>query len=236
MRGSIYATDYLTNNARELVRFKERFIEDAETLNFLLDVEWQLCSFYIQCTNVNPVIMVAIQNVHRYHIKALIFGIENEPTLALAILRIACELSRDILRMMDNQSLISIWLDKTSSGEQKRRQSFRFNTSDDFEKMLKDAYDLACSWGVHCHITIPGDATQTFQHNEKGYTAFDSDESISKKNIKVIAQVIEAHTYLCLLKLRQKITSQQDRGLATEFAQFGMEFSEIMGLSAKLFP
>jgi len=93
-----------------------------------------------------------------YQMESFFLNINRQLDLALASLRMASELSRDIARIDNDEGKLNIWLNRDSNPEIKKqyRKNFRFDDSDSLEKYVHDLYDIASSLGIHGHFLRSG--------------------------------------------------------------------------------
>jgi hypothetical protein len=87
-----------------------------------------------------------------YQMESFFLCINRQLDLALASLRMAAELTRDVARIGNDEAKLHMWLNRSDRAtKQKYRRKFRFDDSDELEKYIHRLYDLASDFGVHGH-------------------------------------------------------------------------------------
>jgi hypothetical protein len=145
-----------------------RKFSDLRTFRENQDVLWQLVNAgylvsegLIKCTALllsDPTIVethrtVMWWTVLDYQMEAFFLCINRQLDLSLASLRMASELTRDIVRVGSDEKKLSIWLGRIKGSTRKEyRKSFRFDDSDSIENLVHKLYDLASDFSVHGHV------------------------------------------------------------------------------------
>lgn len=94
------------------------------------------------------------QTVRLYQIHSLFLVLAQQLDGGMALLRMAAELTRDIVHIGDSHERLELWLARADPARRnKYRKTFRFDTSDPIMAYVKKTYDLASAWGVHSHLT-----------------------------------------------------------------------------------
>jgi hypothetical protein len=93
------------------------------------------------------------QTVLSYQTESFFLLVDRRIDEGLALLRMAAELARDIIRIGDSEDQLEIWLSRLKGKQQKKafRDKFRFIDSDETEKYVHKLYDLASNIGIHGH-------------------------------------------------------------------------------------
>src|SRR5919109_3275416 len=120
---------------------------------------------------------LTIQETHRammwwtvldYQMESFFLCINRQLGLALACLRMAAELTRDVARIGNDEAKMTIWLNRSDRAIQKQyRREFRFDDLDELEKYIHQLYDLASSFGIHGH-TLRSGALSPVKNLENG--------------------------------------------------------------------
>ena len=95
------------------------------------------------------------QTIDGYLIESFFLLIDRRLDEAHALLRMAAEHTRDLIRIGDDQTKLEIW-EKHKHGKKEKqlyRDVFKFNKSDKLEKHIYNLYNLTTNYGVHGHQT-----------------------------------------------------------------------------------
>ena len=93
------------------------------------------------------------QKVLHYQTQSLFLLLQSQLDAGFALLRLAAELSRDVIRIADDEKVLAIWLEReTKPNEYKKRFKFMLNVPD--EEAVHTVYKFASKYGVHGHRTI----------------------------------------------------------------------------------
>lgn len=116
----------------------------------LLWLEWQLCSLVAHLDSVfTPIMRMGMQQLHAYHREACLLCMRGQATIALALVRMACELSRDLILISRDPKAEQLWLDREEQDNQYRKH-FQFDKlTSPLGSALKDLYKFGCRFGVH---------------------------------------------------------------------------------------
>jgi len=135
------------------------FRQNQEQLWHVADGVYLVCEGLIRSAVVLP--ELTIQETHRammwwtvldYQMESFFLCINRQLDLAVASLRMAAELTRDVARIGNDEAKMAIWLNRSDPAMQKKyRREFRFEDSDELEKYIHRLYDLASRFGVHGH-------------------------------------------------------------------------------------
>ncbi len=92
------------------------------------------------------------QKVLHYQTQSLFLLLQAQLDAGFALLRLAAELCRDVIRIADDEKMLAIWLRReTQPNEYKKRFKFILNSSD--EEAVHTIYKFASKFGVHGHQT-----------------------------------------------------------------------------------
>jgi hypothetical protein len=92
------------------------------------------------------------QTVLEYQMESFFLVISRRLDEGLAILRMAAELARDIVRIGNDQKRLDTWLNRAMD-KKSYRAEFRFRDADGIEAHVHRLYNLASEFGVHGHST-----------------------------------------------------------------------------------
>lgn len=93
-----------------------------------------------------------IQKQNTYHENSIVLIIQGQLDEALALLRMASELSRDLLVLSKNPSLINIWNNREKE-RNSYRSKFKFDSSHQPNAYAHSLYELTSKFGIHGHQT-----------------------------------------------------------------------------------
>ncbi|MEY8215199.1 MAG: hypothetical protein RPR97_12060 [Colwellia sp.] len=93
-----------------------------------------------------------IQTQHKYYENSVIFMLQGNLNESYTLLRLAMELSRDILVLSKKPDLMELWKNREEEYG-KYRKKFKFNHEHPANMCAHELYKLASSYGVHGHQT-----------------------------------------------------------------------------------
>ena len=95
------------------------------------------------------------QTINSYLIESFFLLIDRRLDEGHALLRMAAEHTRDLVRIGDDQTKLEIWENHKRGKKEKQlyRDLFKFNGSDGLEKHIYGLYNLTTNYGVHGHQT-----------------------------------------------------------------------------------
>ena len=70
----------------------------------------------------------------------------------LTLLRLAAELSRDVVRIADSEKMLTIWLERENKPNEYKKH-FKFASHSPDEEAVHTVYKFASKFGVHGHVT-----------------------------------------------------------------------------------
>ncbi len=89
-----------------------------------------------------------------YQRQSLLLIINKQFDIGFGCLRMASELTRNSLRILESPLLLQLLLDnKRSKTENPKRDAFKFDQTNSEEKYLYSLYKLCSSYGIHGHMT-----------------------------------------------------------------------------------
>ena len=95
------------------------------------------------------------QTINAYLMESFFPLIDRRLDEGYALLRMAAEHTRDLIRIGDDQTKLEIW-EKHKDGKKEKqlyRDAFKFNKSDKLEEHIYNLYNLTTDHGVHGHQT-----------------------------------------------------------------------------------
>lgn len=96
--------------------------------------------------------LVMWNSIVEYQIQSLILLLSGRLDSAYALLRLATELGRDVYCMGDDDSRLTLWLDKENRRNE-YRTCFKFDDNNPVVRKVHDVYRLCSQFGVHGHRT-----------------------------------------------------------------------------------
>jgi hypothetical protein len=204
-------TDFLCPRTEQIKAYSKTNLHRLGLANLLLEIEWELCSLLINCREgeFDPWIQVNVQTIHEYHCETFLFLMREKPVLAMVMMRMACELARDIFRIAEDQKRLTLWWDTSQQNRRERNGVFRFDENDPGEKILFKCWDFCSTFGVHRHFNIPGNAVP-YEHHGGSFVAFDSDPKQGDDLFMITLTTVLSYTNTATLKLKQIFESQPD--------------------------
>jgi hypothetical protein len=177
------------------------------------------------------------QTIHEYHQQALVMHISGRPEIAMSIMRLACELSRDVFRISEDMSRSQIWLDSKKPNVSKEtieffRKVFRFDTSLKLESEMKNFYDLFSDFGTHGHISITNQAGSVTNISGRNFVQLERSNDFINESIKMI--IICIH-YTCLLLLSKFLLSSEkhDNNAKSQFVELARQMDDRFDIVSK---
>ncbi|MFB9985332.1 hypothetical protein ACFSQQ_09595 [Mesorhizobium kowhaii] len=121
----------------------------------LLWLEWQLISIVLLAGDVfAPTARLALQELHSYHREACLLAMRKSPNVGLAMTRMACELSRDLILLILDKDMDALWHNREADSK-RYRQEFRFDRIEGvFADKFYELYKLSSRFGVHGHTNL----------------------------------------------------------------------------------
>lgn len=107
--------------------------------------------------------LILWQKVLHYQVQSLFLLLRTQLDAGYALLRLAAELSRDVVRTADDERMLDIWVARElKPKEYKKHFVFDLNSPD--EEAVFNVYKFASVFGVHGHLTdaMYSEVTDTF--------------------------------------------------------------------------
>ncbi len=92
------------------------------------------------------------QKVFHYQTQSLFLLLKSQLDAGFALLRLAAELSRDVIRIADDESMLAIWLERENKPDEYKKR-FKFLQNFPEEKKVHTVYRFASQFGIHGHQT-----------------------------------------------------------------------------------
>lgn len=138
----------------------EEFRQNQKEVWQVVDVGYLVCEGLIMSAVTIPELTMI--ETHRvmmwwtvldYQMQGFFLCIDRQLDLALASLRMASELTRDIAQIDNDETKLNTWLNRIDPKIKKQyRKEFQFNDSDNLERYVHKLYDLASTFGTHFHM------------------------------------------------------------------------------------
>jgi hypothetical protein len=127
-------TDFLLPSDTTIRDFRKQHGKKLILANLLLGFEWEPCSLIIKCEGEQHWLLpLHVQTIHDYHREALLCCMRNRSIIAMALMRMACELARDTFQIAEDPSRGELWLDRSEPASGKRGKTFRFDLTNSGE-------------------------------------------------------------------------------------------------------
>ena len=145
----------LSIDTRQIKRFQDKNVVKVRIGNELLSA-YHLLSNAILHSKVGFTQHLLIQDIIHHTRECLIFCMRGDAKMALVMLRISAEITRDILRLLEDPSREPLFLDGRKNKEKKNRrefvETFKFQLPE--EDYLYQIYNLSSDFGVHGRIPL----------------------------------------------------------------------------------
>ena len=92
------------------------------------------------------------QKVLHYQTQSLFLLLKSQLDAGFALLRLAAELSRDVIRIADNEKMLVIWAERENKANEYKKH-FKFMQHFPDEEAVHMVYKFASKFGVHGHLT-----------------------------------------------------------------------------------
>lgn len=92
------------------------------------------------------------QKVLHYQIQSLFLLLRSQLDAGYALLRLAAELSRDVIRITDSEKMLAIWIERENKPNEYKKY-FKFASDSLDEEAVHTVYKFASKFGVHGHVT-----------------------------------------------------------------------------------
>jgi hypothetical protein len=177
----------------EFAKGNPEIVSQTEELLFLL---WRVCSItaHPSC-KLTVSAIVSIQQIHEYCREAAILCMRSHPNVGLALVRLACELSRDVIRMAADARAEAVWNEKTTK-KQAYRDKFKFNLPK--ERILFDIYKISSEFGVHGHRKLTNKTGEVLKIYEEDYVILQTSKEFIISCLKFNLATMHAFVLLFL--------------------------------------
>lgn len=168
------------------------------------------------------------QTVLEYQIESFFLLIDRRLDGGVALLRMAAELSRDLARIWDDETLLDVWLDRSTGRTQKKayRDAFRFDESDKNESYVHKLYDLASTFGIHGHILSSSMLQPTRRSSDGKLFALEVPDIAMHRTLEIWLAGFFPLQELCLRKLRTTKIPAISRAIA-HFDEMRRAFDQL---------
>jgi hypothetical protein len=144
--------DFLTLDVTSMEIFRRSHPEITSSIQELLWLEWVLFSLVIHSNErFTSSTSICLREIHAYHHESVLFCMRGLANLALGLTRMACELSRDVLRFARDSEAEKIWWSRRTD-KNKYKTIFKFSADSPVEQALLNIYRISSEHGVHGHI------------------------------------------------------------------------------------
>lgn len=92
------------------------------------------------------------QKLLHYQTQSLFLLLQSQLDAGFALLRLAAELSRDVIRIGDDEKMLAIWLERENKPNEYKKR-FKFIRNSPEEEAVHTVYKFASKYGVHGHQT-----------------------------------------------------------------------------------
>ncbi|MDC3309525.1 hypothetical protein OAV68_01285 [bacterium] len=120
-----------------------------------------------------------IQDINLHFLETLRFCMRGEGKIALSTLRISSEMTRDLLRLLEDPKRETLYHEGRQSQDKPTRKLFRktFQFSIPDEDSLKEVYDWSSNFGIHGRIPILDSLGVIEDLNGKSFTKLNQNNS-----------------------------------------------------------
>jgi len=225
------ATEFLLPNVDSIKAFRRDNKRKVKLANDVLQIEWELVSAITQISGVHWLVVSHVQTVHEYHREALLLAMSNKPEIGMAIMRLACELTRDLCRIIEKPTNIDLWLEYRDDGGHYRhgkeyRDVFRFS-GDQAEKGIQNLYNIFSNHGVHGHLPMTEQLGTALEINGRNYIKVRRDPQTATKAFMLTLMGADLHSVLMLTKLKHAADASADE-IREFFGALGRTYMERM--------
>ncbi len=199
--------DFLLPNTVSVNAFRNENKRKVELANGVLQIEWEIVSAITQIPDIHWLVSSHLQTIHEYHHQALLMAMSKRPEIGMAVMRMACELTRDLCRIAEDPARVDLWLGSRSEDGHLRhgkdyRQVFRFSTDDDTERGLYDLYNVFSNFGVHGHLPMMERLAMATEINSRTYMMVRRDPKTAITSFMLTLMCADLHSVLMLSKFK----------------------------------
>ena len=226
------ANDFLLPNASSVNAFRKDNKHKVELANSVLQIEWEIVSAITQIPDIHWLVVSHVQTIHEYHQQALTMAMSKRPEIGMAVMRLACELTRDLCRIAEEPTRADLWLQyRTADGHSRHgkdyRQVFRFSTEDGTEKALFDLYNMFSNFGVHGHLPMTQHLAMAKEINGQNYMMARRDPKTAITTFMLTLMCADLHSVLMLSKFKSAADGSNHH-VRDYFGALGMTYMERM--------
>lgn len=159
---------FLVGSTEHIRSYRKSNPHTVRTGEDLLWLEWQLVS-EIACSENKYLanILVHAQELHNYHHEACLSSMRMKPNIGLALTRMACELSRDVIIMAGDLASQELWWNREDRNSAYKK-IFRFDRiNSPIGSTMHDLYKIGSQFGVHGHINPLDMKSFPIKHNNR---------------------------------------------------------------------
>lgn len=180
----------------------------SQTQEFLW-LEWVLFSLISHSTeSFTAFTPYCVQQIHEYHREAALPCMRGPANIGLALPRMACELSRDVLRLARDKQVEASWSSRKTDFR-KYKDLFKFRKDSPAERMLFDVYKMSSSFGVHGHILFT-EPIRVVQHVGRDFVRLRPEEYFTLTCLSLNIVAIHAFIMAFLLEHGQVFLNAED--------------------------
>jgi len=201
-------TDFLLPSVDQIRSYRKMHRREVDEANRLLGLEWKWCDFIIKLERLDPLIAVHVQTVHEYHRGATMACMRGRAGIAMALMRMACELARDVYRLVEKPDRVSLWLDRSEASAKKRREAFRFDSNHPAERHLFEAYKLFSTYGVHGHVHFSAAVGEVLNLDDKNFVMIQADPRTVDRTMDMILKSIHLYCMVAIERFKPSFDAE----------------------------
>ena len=163
---------------------------------------------------------MGMQQLHDYHREACLLCMRDRANIALALVRMACELSRDLILMSRNANAEQVWLGREEKQRDQYTKQFRFDKlTSPLGSELWNLYKIGCRFGVHGHMHFTEEPADRVTIAEKEFLLLPPDRNFSISCYSLTLAAIQAFMYAFLEQHGDPFRTAVDVGIRENVAQ-----------------
>lgn len=220
-------------NTSSVNAFRKDNKHKIELANSVLQIEWEIVSAITQIHDIHWLVAAHVQTIHEYHQQALTMAMSKRPEIGMAVMRLACELTRDLCRIAEEPTRADLWLQyRTADGHSRHgkdyKRVFRFATDDGTEKALYDLYNIFSNFGVHGHLPMTQHLAIAKEINGQNYMMTRRDPKTAITTFMLTLMCADLHSVLMLTKFKSAADGSVQQ-VREYFGALGVTYMERMG-------
>jgi len=224
--------DFLLPNTGSVNAFRNENNRKVELANGVLQIEWEIVSAITQIPDIHWLVASHVQTIHEYHRQALTMAMSNRPEIGMAVMRLACELTRDLCRIAEEPTRADLWLQYRSPDGHSRhgkdyKRVFRFSTDDGTEKAIYDLYNMFSNFGVHGHLPMTQNLAMAKEIDGQNYMMVRRDPKTAITTFMLTLMCADLHSVLMLSKFKSAADGSNNH-VREYFGALGMTYMERM--------